>query len=84
MLTEPIDCRGVQNLITSVPTVISKFFELQNLMLKEECTMGDKIGWNTSPSRASLIFWWLQKEKIKRSLAHLLHAMLRRYSNFCL
>ena len=44
MLTEPIDCRGVQNIITSVPTVISKLFELQNLMLKDECTMGDKIG----------------------------------------
>ena len=42
--THCTDCRGVQNLITSVLTVISKLFELQNLMLKEECTMGDKIG----------------------------------------
>ena len=56
MLTEPIDFRGVQNIITSVPTVISKLFELQNLMLKDECTMGDKIGSDTLPSRASLIF----------------------------
>ena len=48
MRTErPIDCRGVQNLITK--TVINKLFELQNLMLKEDVQWATKLAETLCP-----------------------------------